>query len=248
MYLIEPRLSDIVKKQVRYKFNAYTGVFTSLLVMQLIGILLGFGSGGYSSHSDTLVVDMTTSSNDLTVVLTFLWAISTGVLVTTTAYRNDAFVFVTNRLSHHLSSILFLLAASTIAGILAVLNGSLIKFITISKHGYLFSEYPSIFGSPVDFFIQIGTAILYIVLIAATGYAIGSFVQRSKLFVPIIIILIFVLPFINIRLSGTVFIEKMVTFFGAETSLAIFLLKVVVTVLALFTVSIAVTNNKEVRN
>ena len=42
MYLTEPRLTEIVRKQVRYKFNAYTGVFTSLVVMQIIGMLLGF--------------------------------------------------------------------------------------------------------------------------------------------------------------------------------------------------------------
>ena len=50
MYLTEPRLIDVVKKQFRFKLNAYTGVFISLIIMQLIGIFLSFesSSGGMS--------------------------------------------------------------------------------------------------------------------------------------------------------------------------------------------------------
>ena len=248
MYLTEPQLFDNVKKQLQYKFNGYTGVFTSLLIVQVIGILLGIGTSGgsHTSYSETLTVIRNTSSNDIVVMFTLFWAFITGILITTTAYRNDAFTFVSNRLSHHLSSILFLLASSVFAGITAILTGSLIKFITLIWTKEAFVETPGLLNTPSDFFIQIGTAVAYMVLFAGIGYAIGSFTQRSMMFVPFLFLAIFSLPLLFISMNISV-AEYLIFFYGPEQSFLLFITKVFGTVLLLFVLSIIVTNRKEVR-
>lgn len=257
MYLTEPRLFDVVKKQLHYKFNGYTGIFTSLLIVQVIGILLGIGNeGGHSSFGENLTIIWNASSNNNVVVLSLLWAFITGILVTTTAYRNDAFTLVSNRFSHHLSSFLFLLIASAFAGFTAALAGSLIKFITLVQHPEVFIETSGFLSSPMNFFLRIGTSIAYIVLFAALGYAIGSFVQRSMLVIPLIFVGLFALPFLAFFGLGIVsdedsgglgFLGKIIMFYGAESHFFLFVVKVICTVIFLFVLSAFITNKKEVR-
>lgn len=248
MYLTEPRLTDIVKKQFLHKLNAYTGVFSSLLVMQLIGIFLGFGTGGGGSSSGgTVTVDYSFSTGDTPVFFTLLWAFSMGILVTTLAYRNDAFSFISNRLSHNISSLLFLLFASVIAGTLATLAGSIIKFSSLLQSNLIFTETSTLFSSPTDFFIRVLTSILYTVLFASLGYVVGSFIQRSKFVLPLLIVVIIVIPLLQLNMGGLDLIAKIVAFFGTETSLLLFLMKIIVTVSILFAISIGVTTKTEVR-
>lgn len=248
MYLTEPQLTDIVKKQFFHKLKAYIGVFSSLLVMQLIGIVLGFGTGsGGSSSGGTLTVNYSFLTGDMPVIFTLLWAFSMGILVTTLAYRNDAFSFVSNRLSHNISSILFLLFASVIAGTLATLAGSIIKFISSFQSNPLFAEASGLFSSPADFFIMILTSVLYTVLFASLGYVVGSFIQRSKFVLPLLIAAIFVIPLLQLNTGGQDLIANIVAFFGTETSLLLFLIKIIVTISILFAISIGVTTKTEVR-
>ncbi len=244
MYLTEPRLFDVVKKLFRFKLNAYTGVFTSLLVMQLIGIFLSFesSSSGFSG-SDSLTINWQSSTNDISTVFTWVWAFSMGILMTTIAHRNDAFTFVANRLSHNLASILFLLSIATVGGITAALSGSLIQFITMLRNSSVIVEAVGIFDSPSDFCIRILTAILYTILFAGFGYMIGAFIQRSKLVIPFIFVALFILLVTG---SGG-FIAELVLFYGAETSLLLFLFKVLGTIVIFFAISIALTNKMEVR-
>lgn len=246
MYLTEPQFTDVVKKQIRYKWNAYSGVFSSLLIMQMIGFFFGLGTGGGSHGSESIDISFTFSSGDSPAGFTFLWAFSMGILVTTLAYRNDAFTFVTNRLSHHLSSFLFLILASVIGGITAVLSSSFIKFISLFRDNMILIESVGLFDAPGDFFLRIVTSIAYTILFAGIGYAIGSFIQRSKLVIPVIVIVLFILPMFN-SLHATGLIEKVVAFYGTETSFLVFLVKVVVTVLVLFGISVTLTNRLEVR-
>ncbi|MBO0586814.1 hypothetical protein [Sporosarcina sp. E16_8] len=248
MYLTEPLLTDVVKKQFLHKLKAYTGVFNSLLVMQLIGIILGFGtSSGGSSSGGTLTVNYSFLTGDVPVIFTLLWAFSMGILVTTLAYRNDAFSFVSNRLSHNISSFLFLLFASVIAGTLATLAGSIIKLISSFQSDPLFAETSGLFSSPADFFIMTSTSVLYTALFASMGYVVGSFIQRSKFVLPLLIAAIFVIPLLQLNMRGQDLIANSVAFFGTETSLLLFLLKIIVTISILFAISIGVTTKTEVR-
>jgi len=248
MYLTEPRFVDIVKKQMLYKFNGYTGVFTSLLVMQLLGIFTSFGNGGhFSSYGETLEIAQMQLTNDTLVIFTLVWALSIGVLLTTTAYRNDAFTFVSNRFTHHLSSYLFLMIAAIIGGITAALAGSAIKLFALMNYDSVAIETAGLFSSPYDFALRIIASILYTLLFAGIGYAIGSLIQRSKLVIPIILIAVFIGPWFLLGVNLSPNPNQIVSFYGNETSIVLFILKVLVTVVLLFILSVVITNKMEVR-
>ena len=248
MYLTEPRLIDIVKKQFRYKLNAYTGVFTSLIIMQLIGIFISFENSSSIMGSGSLTVIQRFSSNDVTVGFTLIWALSMGILLTTIAYRNDAFTFVSNRLSHHLASISFLLSIASIGGITASLSGSLIKIITIIQNNSVIIESVGVFDSPYDFCIRILSIYLIHGLICRLRIYVGHSSSEANWLFLSFLSPFFIVPYWQLSTDDSGgFLLDTVLFYGAETLFLLFLLKVLGTLAVFFAISIAVTNKMEVR-
>ena len=189
---------------------------------------------------------VTTASGGLPFVMTLIWAFTTGIVMTATAYRNDAFAYVSNRMSHHMSGFLFLLAASAIGGATAMLAGSIVKFISLFRsEPFLISSW-GIFTEPMEFFTQMATAILYAILIGSVGYAIGAFIQRTKFVIPLLIVVLVVVPLFTGFLTFEILTEA-AEFYGTEKSLPVFLLKVAVTVAGLFGFSALMTERLEVR-
>ncbi len=245
MYLVEPSLSDVVKKQISFKFKAYPSIWTSLLVVQLLALALGVGpfSSGSMSSDDMLVISHSEISSDLTSVFTIIWAMLTGFLLATTAYFNEAFAFTTNRISHHLSNIFILLFASTIAGVFVTLTGPLLKLVTFLRLDSLYSE-------PFDLsvlLLQLGTAVFYMLLFSAFGYLLGSLFQRVIWIILLIIMLFLFFFFIFGSTSGQTIFEQIVQFFFSEHSFPLFVGKVSLTALLFFAISIVTTQKIEVR-
>ena len=123
-------LAETVKKQFVFKLKANIDVFSSLVGIQLLAIL--FSLGGVASMGmggANLSVDVKYYSADLVIVFTMLWSFVTAITITTKPYRNHDFTFVSNRLSSSLSNILFLLTASFIGSITALLSGNLVKLL-----------------------------------------------------------------------------------------------------------------------
>ena len=123
-------LAETVKKQFVFKLKANIDVFSSLVGIQLLAILFSLGGVGSMGMGGTnLSVDVKYYSADLVIVFTMLWSFVTAITITTKPYRNHDFTFVSNRLSSSLSNILFLLTASFIGSITAVLAGNLVKLL-----------------------------------------------------------------------------------------------------------------------
>ena len=128
MSLSRASLMEVVKKQYLFKLKSFIQVFMTLVVLQLLAMLFSFnGVGMMGSSNASVEMDIQYYSADIVVVFTMLWAFITAILITTKAYRNDDFAFVTNRLSSNLSNMLFLLTASILGGILAILSSYLMK-------------------------------------------------------------------------------------------------------------------------
>lgn len=128
MSLSKANLMDVVKRQYVFKLKSYIQVFMTLVVLQLLAILFSFnGAGMMGSSNASVEVDIQFYSADIVVVFTMLWAFITAILITTKAYRNDDFAFVTNRLSSNLSNMIFLLTASILGATLAILSSYLMK-------------------------------------------------------------------------------------------------------------------------
>ncbi|MGM0845120.1 MAG: hypothetical protein ACQEUT_09095 [Bacillota bacterium] len=228
MYLTEVSMWDIVKKQFRFKFKSFRGMFTSLIVLQIIGILLslnGDGMSGGGSSSNFFSHTLTYYSGNIIFGFVMIWAFISAILMTTRGYRYDDYSFVTDKLTSHFSNILFLLAASFISGITILLANRVVILII-----YLFQDNVSMTGQPLTFkgalFGMIAIT-LYIFLLASFGYLAGSLVQISKIFILIMPVLVIGSIFYEARLTGNPsLVPNVFSFFGMEDSIMVFMLKV----------------------
>lgn len=247
MYLTKVSLWDIVKKQLRFKLKSYRGIYTSLMVLQGIAILFSLGGeGGGGGSSDNFSYDLKYYSGNLVFAFTLIWAFISAVIVTTQAYRFDDFAFVTNRLSSHLSNILFLSVASVMGGVTFLLASEALKLM------FLFNqEHEFISSAPVTALQLAGglaAAILYLLLFTALGYFVGTLIQKSKLFIVILPGALLGLLFLNVFVAGeSTLLVDLGLFFIDETSFLVFTLKVLLASFLAYGFSVWISNRMEVR-
>ena len=194
------------------------------------------------------MVSIITLSNDTNMGLAMVWAFVLGIMLTTRTKQSESFSFVSTRLSNHFSNLLFMLFASLVAGISAVLSGSAIKFFGFLVHGEMVVHSSSIAENPNNLLLQLITAISYVLLLFLIGYLISSLIQANKLFIALFVVAWILLTSVNEYWDATEYALAIIQFFGAERSALLFILKISGTVLGLFTLSTLVTNRLEVRN
>jgi hypothetical protein len=246
MFSSEVRLIDVVKRQYNYKIKAYLGVYTSLVVTQIIAIFfssMGTGMSGTSSDSYSMTVSY--YSGNLTIIFTMLWAFITSILITTKAYRYDDFAFVTNRLSSNLSNFFFLLTASIVGGITAMFAGVLQKV-----YAFYMNEGQNIIYSvhaPLELLMGVFVATLYILIFCALGYFVGMVIQLHKIFAILLPAMFFGYLFIGSTVYGEPVMLEVVNLFSKETSLLLFFVKIIVASGALFYGATVLSSRMEVR-
>lgn len=244
MSLTEISFVEVVRKQHAFKLKSYGGVFTSLVMIQFIALLFSFGaSGGMGSSSGSISYEISYYSGWIIISFTYLWAFITAILITTKAYRNDDFTFVSNRLTSNLSNIFFLLTASLIGGVTALLASNVIKLLVV-----LFYDLDYVIGASLtiqDFFIGLLSTTLYIFMFTAAGYLVGTLVQLHKLFV-IIIPAVFI-GGLFVDVGQFQLISHISEFYVTEASFLLFVIKSVITVVLLFLTSIVLSNRLEVK-
>ncbi|UAL49284.1 hypothetical protein LG311_10395 [Sutcliffiella horikoshii] len=242
-------LDQVVKRQFLYKITAYSGVYISLIILQVIAVLFSLnGVGNSTGGSERISLNIHYYSGNLIFVFTMLWVFIVSIIITSKAYRDEDFSFVTNRLSSDLSNVFFVLVVSVIGTITALMAKYLLQVIVL-----FLPKFDSFYHSPISMnigsFLILGTltAFLYILLCGAAGYFVGTLVRISSLFkilVPVLFVgYLFFGGFIN-QVSG---LASIVEFFYLETSFITFVLKVLVTVFVLFAGSVAIFNRMGVR-
>lgn len=246
MSLTEAQLFSNVGRQFQYKFKAYSKVFISMIMIQLIAILLSLGGNeNFGSGDGNVEINAHYYSADLSLILTLLWILLTAIHVTSKAYREDDFVFVTNRISSHLSNVVFLIAASGIGGLTSLFSGYLLKImLAVSGKHVLFSSGAVGFW---DLLIGFFGITFYCILFSAAGYLIGTLIQLHKSFALIIPAFIFGLGLLAGRSPHGKIVLTLIHFFSSESSLLLFILKTAVTAGIFFGVSITIFNRMEVR-
>ena len=247
MSLTEAKLLDIVRTQFQYKMKAYVSVFSSLLVVQLISVLFSTnGSRMMGTSYNGFSIDINYYTGDISIIFTLIWSFITAIIITTKAYRNDDFVFVSNRLSSHLSNVAFLLFASVIGGGTAVLTGQLFKVMMnlILNDGY-------VMGSAIPFpelLLSMVVSTLYVFLLASLGYFVGMLVQLNRWFSVLFPTFVIGYMIIGSRVGGEpLLIVEIFKFYVQETVLIVFLAKIILTSGLLFFLSSFLTNKLEVR-
>jgi len=248
MSLTKVSLTNVVKKQYVYKLKAYSQVFMSLIFLQLLAVFFSLnGVGGMAGGDGSIDVEVKYFSSDYVTAFTMLWGFITAILITTKAYRNDDFVFVTNRVSSNLSNAVFLLTASFIGGITAMLSSYLLKVIIY----YFISDVPikstTILEAPLELLLGIFSTFLYIFLFCALGYLVGTLVQISKAFTVLLPAAFFGGLILDGLLGKSRAIAYVFEFFFTESSLPLFIVKIIVAAGLLFSGAFVLSNRLEVR-
>lgn len=247
MYLTDVDFWEVVKRQYTFKLKAYLGIFTTMVLVQLLAILLSStGTGSMGSGSEVFSIRVRYYSGMLIVTFMMLWAFITAIQITTKAYRYDDFSFVTNRVSSNVSNILFLGTASLIGGITSILSSILFKLVV-----YSFSSVEQVIWGEFGFeelaIGMIGTT-CYLILFSSLGYFVGTLAQVHKLFVLLVpgVFLWNVMMEINTNREPTL-IQWAVEWFSNEGSLLLFMMKVLLTAAILFSSAVVLSDRLEVR-
>lgn len=247
MSLTKVSLWDVVRKQLRFKMKSYRGVFTSLMMLQIIGLLFSLGGeGGGGGGSEYFNYEVNYYSGNIILAFMMIWAFISAIVVTTQAYRYDDYTFVANRLSSNLSNILFLGLASVIGGVTFVLASQSLKLAILFQKDREYIE-----SQPLTF-LQMGEGlsaiILYLFLFTALGYLVGMLVQRNRIFIIILPALLFGSLFLNAFFaSESTFVIDVGQIFVRETSFLLFLLKVMFTSFIAYGAAIEISKSLEVR-
>ncbi|MFS1519324.1 hypothetical protein V1503_23085 [Bacillus sp. SCS-151] len=251
MSLTTVTLANTVKNQYFYKLKANIDSFSSLIGIQVLGIIFSLGGiGTISTGSNNFNINIQYYAADIVIVFTLIWAFSTAITITTKPHRNHDFTFVTNRLSSSLSNILFLITATIVGSITAILSGNVIqvlRYIFIDQQLYVLNT------GIQELVIGISAIFLYGLIVCAIGYFIGTLIQVSKLF--IIVIPVSLLGFIFLEatlLEGTIrdnylSVIKIFQFYVSEPIFVLFIVKVLITSSLFFMAAISILNRMEVR-
>ncbi|WP_281974943.1 hypothetical protein [Halobacillus litoralis] len=247
MSLIEVQTADIVKKQFSYKWRAYIGVFTSLVIIQLLGVLFslnGTGSRGRGTTGYDIRIDYFNA--DMVLIFTIFWGFITAFLLTTKAYREDDFAFVTNRASSTFSTIAFLFTICGIGAITAILSGYLLKVIT-----YFFLPGEEIFLAggavgPGVFIIGFLATTLSIFLFSSIGYLSGMIIQWNKMFVILLPVIVFG-TLILLSRSGLSVDSFLFKFIFQESNFILFVIKTIAATTIFYALATLISNRLEVK-
>ncbi|MDQ0224251.1 hypothetical protein [Metabacillus niabensis] len=247
MYLTEVKFADVVMNQFKYKVKAYIGIFSSLLIVQVFGLLMSLnGSSSMGTVGNAFSLSLNNYTGNIVIIFTMLWGFISAITITTKAYKNDDFTFISNRLSRNLANIFFLILASLIGGITALLSGYLLKVVMFFfvDEGFVILTNINI----TEIILGIFVTSLYMILLSSFGYFIGTVVQLSKWFKVLLPILFLSYLFLTANTSEeTTLIVEIGEFYLNEDSLFIFFLKIFITSILLFCFSIGLSNRMEVR-
>jgi hypothetical protein len=249
MSLNKVTLGEVVKKQYLYKLKAYSGVYTSLMVIQAIAILFAFSAmNSFGTSSEAFSLDIKYYSVDVVVGLTMLWAFISSITITMKAYRNCDFNLVTNRLSSDLSNFTFMGTIGLLGAITSLLSSFLLKIILYFLPSTEVMYFSTLQTSPSVILKGFLATFLYMLLFAALGYLVGTLVQLHPMVKIVLPVLFFGLLLFGGILGRVDIVASFLGFFFTEASFFLFFIKVVITVAILLYMSAIIYGRSEVRS
>ncbi|WLR43070.1 hypothetical protein LC087_02315 [Bacillus carboniphilus] len=237
-------LLETIKKQFLFKLKANIDAFSSLILVQLVGILFslnGVASSGSGGAYYNLYVSYYTA--DMVIIFTFIWAFIIALTVTTRPYRAQDFVFITNRFTSNLSNLLFILICCLIGSITSILSGNLLKLIV---YFFINDQFVNVHATFLEGLVTVIVLFFYCGLISSIGYLVGSIVQLHKMFAFMIPIVFFGTLFLSANDENSIMANTF-TFFMKETNSGLLIFKIVIVASVLFSVSFTIINRLEVR-
>jgi hypothetical protein len=197
--------------------------------------------------SDDLDIQIHHYSADFVVAFTLIWAFITSIQITTKVHRDDDFMFVANRKSSNLSNTLFLLTASFICGMTAMLSTYLLKTMMYYFNSQHYISTSNIVTAPTDFFLGVLSTSLYVFLFCALGYFVGTIAQVHKIFVVAIPVVLIGTLILSERSGDSTIVKSIFSFLFSESSFILFLTKILCLVIILFSSAFVIENRMEVK-
>jgi hypothetical protein len=250
MSLTEISTTTVIKKQYFFKIKAFMNIFYGLIGMQLIAILFSLLTGVSSESSGNNDIHFTARrySGDLIMFMTFVWAFVFAISYASKTYRNVDFAFISNRFSSNLSNIGFLITVGIAGGVTTSLTSALLRVVMYFLIGSNNISYENFFIPPQDLVLNIIAIAMYIILFTSIGYLFGVLTQLSRLFVVLLPTIIIGSVFIeSTKGSQLKVLSKIIGFFVNESSLLMFMVKIIIIVTILFGIGILISNETEVR-
>nr|WP_172635872.1 hypothetical protein [Desulfitobacterium dichloroeliminans] len=241
-------LKQITAKQYLYKLKGHSGLILTLVFIQLLSLLFSLGSrGGMSSSNEFLQVVVNTYSGDVFLVFSFIWMVVVSSFLISQPYQSIEFSVVNNRVTSHLSNILLILTYAVFAGITATLMTIPQRFLllmTLKESEFLFGGLQIV---PGDLLLGSLVACLYLLLLGAGAYFIQTVSQSlSKKLGIILWITLFAFGFGYIRILAFQ-MGNLLSFYTGESSLGLFVGKVIGSIVLLFGLSILISRQTEVK-
>ncbi|WP_078553055.1 hypothetical protein [Bacillus alkalicellulosilyticus] len=246
MSLTSNETLNLAKKQYKYKTKAYMNAFVSMIFVQCIAIIFSFnGIESMGTGSDTIFVTVNIINGNAILFFTLIWAFVISLTLTKKAYRDIDFVFPSTRLTSHLSNIGLLITISVIGAISCLLGSAFVRLISFVIHSTSFTIESFLIG-PLEFAMGILVSSLYLLLVCTVGYVFGLLVQWHKAMGFVIPAFLIGYHIQEVRSVGQVRFT-VIQFFTSETSLLLFVIKVIVSVSILLFVIVKLTNRLEVK-
>ncbi|NBI28550.1 hypothetical protein [Chengkuizengella marina] len=245
MSLTRTNLAKTIKKQYFFKLKANITSFTLLIGVQLLALLFSLGGVASSSFgSSSIRLNTQYYTADIVIIFTLIWAFVMAITITTKPHRDLDFTFVTNRLSSSFANILYLLTVSIVGSMMAILSDNLLRVIIYT---FLDKQFYSSTMGLQEFIMGISITSFYVLMVCSIGYFVGTLVQISSLFTILLPALFFGSLFLRPSMDEKPIITNAFEYYLLESSLTLFIVKIVITTALFFTISTSILNRMEVR-
>lgn len=234
-------LFTMIKKQTLYKIHAHFSMFSTMVILQLIGVIFAFGGENFGAGTENMMLHVKVSSGSIVIGFTLFWIFIMAILLTTKQNKSIVHTFITDKKINHLSNMLFLLFLSIVGGISSYLSGFFVKTVTFlwySTENILVLEKITF----VEVILGIIVTTLYMILLGAIGYFLGEIFSLHRM--SIIIVPVIFIGF-QIFFHETA-IGPMFDFFTKESNFGIFTIKVVFVASVLFLIASQIDRYSEV--
>lgn len=244
MPLIEVSLINIVKKQVKFKLFSYPSIWLWLVSTQLFGIVLSVAVNNSVNSSDReFMTTINMYDSAFLIIMTFIWIVVATIFHAIATTKQIDFTFITTRLSQFISTILYLVLLAAIGAITAYLGSSLIILILKIIHdGMQFSTQFTF----LDHVVNVTGMFGYLLVLSGVAYLAVSLYQLNRFLLPGLLVLYGLVA----NLSTVYYFEnpiiQLFLFFEEETSIILFILKVMGVTGILFVAAWMTTRNREV--
>jgi hypothetical protein len=242
MSLAKSNLMSVTRKQYGFKLQTFSKFFIVIIVTQILGMFFAISNAGGQSSTSTGMYTFNIDINSTTPILIFTIACIIGatILLNIKEYKDMDFTFVSNRFSSNLSNIAFLITITLFGAVTSALSGAVIRVIKYLLIGSSNIVETGFFITPIQLMCSIGATFLYILLFIAVVYFSSVLIQKSNIFIVVILAVAVLLP-------RTSLFKTIIEFYGNELSFFMFMIKVISTCIVFFTFSIFLSNDLEVR-